>query len=235
MQVNKLIWPSPSGIGAVVAEEFQSMYSYVGRTGLYRQEYDPLDNLVPEIMQVVVADLTEAGGDAYGHYYGSEQFQETLSFCRDSSTSPVTLCNMRCDPGSEPPTTGQIYGPEQCAVCPEDTASPGGREPCRECQDGTIAPSTGTDFCVPSSSPNRALIAGTACAAGLVLLLLLPGYLLWRRSNRLKAELSAMQIGLSNFEDNMDMDAPLVKVCLRYCLHVCIVMPLQSHQSILSE
>jgi hypothetical protein len=189
------------------------MYSFVGNSGLYREEYDPLDGLVPDIMRGVLVDLEEAGEDVYGYYYGSEQFQETLSFCRDSSTSPITLCNMRCDPGSEPPTTGQVYGPEQCGVCPEDTASPGGREPCRECQDGTIAPSTGTDFCVPASSPNRALIAGTACAAGLVLLLLLPGYLLWRRSNRLKAELTAMHKNFSDFEDSMDMDAPFVKVC----------------------
>lgn len=184
------------------------MYQYVSDSGLFPAALDPLVSLEPDLMYLAITDLKEAGEDVYGHYYSSEQYQETLSFCRDDATASVTLCKMRCNAGSEPPGTGGIFGAEECSICEAGSVSPGGREECAPCEAGSVAPSPGMAFCVPDNPASKALLAGLVAAAALLLLLLIPAWLLWRRSIRLSDELAALQHGKL---DSLDMDAPLVK------------------------
>lgn len=208
LQVNKLIWPSPEGVGAIIPAEFEAMYRYVAESGMFPEALDPSSSLEPELMNLAIADLKAAGEDVYGQFYSSEQFQDTLTFCRDNATASVTLCKMRCNAGTEPPGTGAIFGAESCMVCEAGSASPGGQAACAPCQAGSVAPSPGMAHCVPDNPTSKALRAGLVAAAALLLLLLVPAWLLWRRSSRLSAELVAMQDGSL---DSLNMDAPLVK------------------------
>eukprot|EP00873_Tetraselmis_striata_P021130 jgi/Tetstr1/441394/TSEL_029642.t1 len=208
MEVNKLIWPSPEGVGAIIPAEFEAMYRYVAESGMFPEALDPSSSLEPELMNLAIADLKAAGEDVYGQFYSSEQFQDTLTFCRDNATASVTLCKMRCNAGTEPPGTGAIFGAESCMVCEAGSASPGGQAACAPCQAGSVAPSPGMAHCVPDNPTSKALRAGLVAAAALLLLLLVPAWLLWRRSSRLSAELVAMQDGSL---DSLNMDAPLVK------------------------
>lgn len=207
--MNKLVWPAPLGIGGLDAIHFQREYDYLAEMNITSRSYDASTNVVPSIINSVIANLAGEGHDVYGFRYATEAHQITLEYCPgDGQGGQAVLCAMRCRPGSEPPPGGQVYHADDCLPCAQGTASPGGTEPCLPCLEGHDAPSASMAQCVAPSS--RALYIGLAVAAAVVFTaLVLLGALLFVRGQALQRELKAMQHA---DPDAMDMDSPFVKV-----------------------
>eukprot|EP00873_Tetraselmis_striata_P036944 jgi/Tetstr1/457208/TSEL_043856.t1 len=107
VEMNKLIWPAPVGIGGLDTIHFQRQYDYLAEVGVASRSYDASTNVVPGIISGVIANLAGEGRDVYGFRYATEGNQRTLEYCVDEQGGQPVLCAMRCNPeGHSAPSAG---------------------------------------------------------------------------------------------------------------------------------
>lgn len=202
-EINKMIWPSPDGIGNINEKEHNDVYRAMFEFSAVSRLYSADDFTNGSIIASVLSELIKEGYDVHGWHYEYGDLRTQLTYCLDRSDR-VVLCEgtLRCPPGSMPPTDGQFLSTDDCIVCPVGMTSGGGLELCTACADGLHAPEEGMSKCVKKTNYWWMWVL----LAGLVIAHLCAGAWLWYQNYKLASHVNAICKAQKE-----DLDSPLTK------------------------